>query len=203
MKKIIKNILIVVAIIIGLVLLDTLQARIFKHSPVISWEEGQPDGDSWVDRGLLMDTYYCTKERDIQTIYWKPKGIKFHCPVDHLSQLLVYDFAVVVTTPSYHKKIFAFEKDGIKYYYGNTDFKVYIDEPNNRVELGDALTSNLVTLDKVLTSSKEQTNWVEVPIVLYEYRQFNVISCNDNEGNKEIIIGDTEMKIEDYCNKTK
>ena len=115
MKKLLKITLGVIAIIVGLILLDTLQARIFKNSPIISWEEGQPDGDSWVDRGLLMDTYYCTKERDIQTIYWKPKGIKFHCPVDHLSQLLVYDFAVVVTTPSYHKKIFAFEKDGIKY----------------------------------------------------------------------------------------
>ena len=199
MKSNIKKFLIVIGVIIGIVLLDSIQARVFKHSPFISWEEGQPDGDSWVDRGLLIDTYHCTKEREIQTIYWKLKGTKFNCPVDNLSQLLVYDFAVVVTTPSKHKKIFAFEKDDIKYYYGNTDFKVYIDEPNNRVELGDAITSDLVTLDKVLTSSKIQTNWVEAPIVLYEYHQFNIISCNDNDGNKEIIIGDTEMKVEDYC----
>lgn len=198
-KNILKTILIIIGITTGIILLDTLQARVFKHSPFISWEEGQLDGDSWVDRGILIDTYYCTKERDIQTIYWKLKGTKYTCPVDSLSQFLVYDFAVVVTTPSEHKKIFAFEKDDIKYYYGNTDFKVYIDEPNNRVELGDALTSDLVTLEKVLTSSKSQTNWVEEPIVMYEYHQFNILSCNDEEGNKQIIIGDTEMKTETYC----
>lgn len=199
MKKSLKIILIVIIILISIILLDTLQARIFKNSPILSWEEEQPDGDSWVDRGILIDTYHCTKERDIQTIYWKLKGTKYTCPVENLSQLLVYDFSVVATTPSKHKKIFAFEKDGIKYYYGNTGFKVYITESSNRVELGDALTSNQVSLEKVLTSSKIQTNWVNDPIVLYEYNQFNILSCNDAEGKKQIIIGDTEMKAETYC----
>ena len=199
MKKILKNIFIVVAIIIGLVLLDTLQARIFKHSPVISWEEGQPYGDSWVDRGLLMDTYYCTKERDITTVYWKLKGTKFTCPVDNLSQLLVYEFEVDEKETTKHEKIFLFEKDEIKYYYGNTNFKVYISESNNRMELKDGLTSNEVTLEKVLTSSKSQTNWVEEPTVVYDYDQFKIISCNDAENNKQIIIGDLKMKTETYC----
>ena len=111
MKKLLKITLGVIAIIVGLILLDTLQARIFKNSPIISWEEGQPDGDSWVDRGLLMDTYYCTKERDITTVYWKLKGTKFTCPVDNLSQLLVYEFEVDEKETTKHEKIFLFEKD--------------------------------------------------------------------------------------------
>lgn len=199
MKKILKIILIVVITLFGIILLDTLQARIFKQSPYISWEEGQPDGDSWVDKGILIDTYYCTKERDIVTIYWKLKGAKYTCPVDSLSQLLVYDFEVDVTKPTDHKKIFAFEKDGIKYYYGNTNFKVYITESDKLVELGDALTSNQVTLEKVLTSSKSQTNWVGEPVVMYEYNEFNILSCNDVDNTKNIIIGDTKIKKEDYC----
>lgn len=199
MKKLLKITLGVIAIIVGLILLDTLQARIFKNSPIISWEEGQPDGDSWVDRGLLMDTYYCTKERDITTVYWKLKGTKFTCPVDNLSQLLVYEFEVDEKETTKHEKIFLFEKDEIKYYYGNTNFKVYISESNNRMELKDGLTSNEVTLEKVLTSSKSQTNWVEEPTVVYDYDQFKIISCNDAENNKQIIIGDLKMKTETYC----
>lgn len=199
MKKLLKITLGVIAIIVGLILLDTLQARIFKNSPIISWEEGQPDGDSWVDRGLLMDTYYCTKERDITTVYWKLKGTKFTCPVDNLSQLLVYEFEVDEKERTKHEKIFLFEKDEIKYYYGNTNFKVYISESNNRMELKDGLTSNEVTLEKVLTSSKSQTNWVEEPTVVYDYDQFKIISCNDAENNKQIIIGDLKMKTETYC----
>ena len=199
MKKLLKITLGVIAIIVGLILLDTLQARIFKNSPIISWEEGQPDGDSWVDRGLLMDTYYCTKERDITTVYWKLKGTKFTCPVDNLSQLLVYEFEVDEKETTKHEKIFLFEKDEIKYYYGNTNFKVYISESKNRMELKDGLTSNEVTLEKVLTSSKSQTNWVEEPTVVYDYDQFKIISCNDAENNKQIIIGDLKMKTETYC----
>ena len=198
-KKVLTIILIILGIAISVIIIDTLQARIFKHSPFISWEEGQSDEDSWVDRGLLMDTYYCTKERDIQTIYWKLKGTKFICPVDNLSQLLVYEFEVDVKEPSKHEKIFLFENDGIKYYYGNTNFKVYITESNNRVELKESLLSGDVTLEKVLTSSKSQTNWVGNPIVMYEYDQFKILSCNDTENNKQIIIGDTKMKSETYC----
>ncbi len=81
MKKSLKIILIIVGIIVSIILLDTLQARILKHSPIISWKKELADGDSWVDRGILVDTYYCTREQDIQTISWKFKGNKFTCPI--------------------------------------------------------------------------------------------------------------------------
>lgn len=81
MNKIIKRILVIVLIICGVIILDTLQARLFKTSPLISWKDNQPDSDSWVDKGILINTYYCTKESDIVTIYWEPKTKKFTCPI--------------------------------------------------------------------------------------------------------------------------
>jgi len=84
MKKYIKISLIVLLIIIGIILVDTLQAKIFKNSPLISIKESLEDSDSWVDKGLIIDTYYCTKEQDIITIYQYFKGAKFTCPIDNI-----------------------------------------------------------------------------------------------------------------------
>lgn len=83
MNKWLKIIIIIIGITVVLILLDSLQARIFKHSPIIRWKEELADDDSWVDKGLLIDTYYCTKEKDIITVYWKFKGNKFTCPIDN------------------------------------------------------------------------------------------------------------------------
>lgn len=83
MRKILKVSLLIIVILIGIVLLDTLQARLFKNSPFISWKENLEDDDSWVDKGILIDTYYCTKEKDIVTVSWKFKTSKFTCPIDN------------------------------------------------------------------------------------------------------------------------
>lgn len=91
MKKIIKVFLIVIVISIVIIILDTLQARIFKNSPLISWKEELEDSDSWVDRGILIDTYYCTKEEDIITVSWKIKGTKYTCPIDNISYQEIMD----------------------------------------------------------------------------------------------------------------
>lgn len=89
MKKSLKLILIIVGVLLGIILLDTGQAIIFKNSPFISWKENLEDNDSWVYKGILMDTYYCTKESDIVTVSWHFKTSKFTCPVDN--EELKYD----------------------------------------------------------------------------------------------------------------
>ena len=79
----IKIILIVLITIISIILLDTFQAIIFKNSPLIGYrDEYLSDADSYVDRGILVDTYYCVKEKDMVGVYVKGKFNKFNCPVD-------------------------------------------------------------------------------------------------------------------------
>lgn len=91
-KKIKKNKILVIFItfiitILGVILLDTFQAIIFKNSPFISWKENLADNDSWVDKGILIDTYYCTKEKDIINFSWHFKTSKFTCPIDNVDEL--------------------------------------------------------------------------------------------------------------------
>lgn len=89
MKHPIKIILLVISILIGIVLLDTIQAVIFKNSPIISWHKTLPDKDSFVDKGIIIDTYYCTKEKDIVTIKQYFKSTKFTCPIDNFEVINV------------------------------------------------------------------------------------------------------------------
>lgn len=80
MKKGLKITLIVLGVLAGIILLDALQARMFKNSPIISWRE-KLKGDSYVDKGILLNTYYCVKAQDIVTVSWHLKNSKFTCPV--------------------------------------------------------------------------------------------------------------------------
>ena len=85
-KKVKKNkvliILLTISItILSIILLDTIQAITFKNSPIISWRfEDANDSDSYVDKGILIDTYYCVKEQDIITVIPTFKNTNYNCP---------------------------------------------------------------------------------------------------------------------------
>lgn len=79
MKKTFRITLVIIVFVIGLILLDTLQARIFKNSPFISWKESFKDEDSYVYKGILMDTYYCVTEKDMVEVSWHLKTTNFTC----------------------------------------------------------------------------------------------------------------------------
>ena len=87
MNKYIRLSLIVLLVVIVAILIDTVQARIFKNSPVISFKSNLSDSDSYVDKGIILDTYYCTKDRDIVTVSWHFKTSKFTCSVDNVNDL--------------------------------------------------------------------------------------------------------------------
>lgn len=148
MRKNVKIILIVVVVLIGLVLLDTLQARILKHSPIISWKEELADEDSWVDRGILMDTYYCTKEKDIVTVSWKFKGSKFTCPIDNVSISYLRELQDNITNILDEKKDY------------NNYSACYVDEENK------------VLIVELVDNSKEEQKWFRQNIKDSEYIQF-------------------------------
>ena len=66
--------------IISFVIGDTILAIYFKRSPIISFKVPYLSGDSYIDKGIFMDTYYCYKDENI-TIFHKFKLTKFECPV--------------------------------------------------------------------------------------------------------------------------
>lgn len=86
-KRYLKITLIIVGCLISIILLDTIQAKIFKHSPIISLREELENNDSYVDRGVLIDTYYCIKEKDIVTVSYHFKGDKFICSTNNVDEI--------------------------------------------------------------------------------------------------------------------
>lgn len=82
-KKIIIPVTILISIL-SIILLDTIQAIVFKNSPIISRKEEllDEDQDSYVDRGILIDTYYCVKSDDIMTVIPTFKNTNFNCPLE-------------------------------------------------------------------------------------------------------------------------
>ena len=80
-KKTIKRIfIIIIPLIILIILIDTLQARILKNSPFFSIKKELKD-NSYVNKGLLMDTYYCEMNKDTISVDWQFKFNKFDCPI--------------------------------------------------------------------------------------------------------------------------
>ena len=84
-KKVKKNkfiiiLLTIVITILSIVILDTIQAIVFKNSPIISWRiEDANDSDSYVDKGILIDTYYCVSD-DVITVIPTFKNTNYDCP---------------------------------------------------------------------------------------------------------------------------
>ena len=78
MKKGLKIILIVLGVLAGIVLLDTLQAKIFDNSPFIKIRKNFKDGYvQYMDKGLLVNHYHCNNNERITT--WK--FTKFACSI--------------------------------------------------------------------------------------------------------------------------
>lgn len=80
MKKCIKMGLIVAVILVGVVFLDTLHAKIFNNSPIISKKEYY-DRDNWIAKGILINTYHCVDENNTLMMEYKLKNTKYMCPI--------------------------------------------------------------------------------------------------------------------------
>lgn len=77
MKKNLKITLIVLIVLVGLVVLDTLQAKILNNSPLLKIRKNL-NGDStyYIDKGLLVNHYHCTNEEEKTLL----KDVKYTCP---------------------------------------------------------------------------------------------------------------------------
>ena len=83
-KDKIKTFFIIILTIICIIFIDSIQAILFKNSPLIGYRDDYlADMDSYVDRGILVDTYYCVEEDDIVNVLVKFKFSKFDCFVDN------------------------------------------------------------------------------------------------------------------------
>ncbi len=72
MKKNVKIILIVLGILIGIVLVDTLQAKFFDNKPILKIVEDYNGGDLYQKhKGVLVNTYIYTDGKKETVFKWE------------------------------------------------------------------------------------------------------------------------------------
>lgn len=78
MKKGLKITLIILGVVIGIVVLDTLQALLFDNSPIIKIRENNDGGSiDYIDKGIFVNHYYCVNKEE-NTVF---KNVKYSCPI--------------------------------------------------------------------------------------------------------------------------
>ena len=76
MKKSIKTILIIIVSILGIIILDSIQALIFDNNPIIKINEYYNGGDlNYKSKGILVDTINCTNGKKDAVL----KGFSYSC----------------------------------------------------------------------------------------------------------------------------
>jgi len=196
MKKWIKIILGVICVVVLLIIIDLI--CIFTISrPLFAIKTKNNGSVNDIYKGILYDTYFCNNYSITHITY---KGSNFSCnDTIKINEFINYDFSIMVNTPTEFKKIFAFEHNDVNYYYGNTDFKLYLVEGNYRYDLETSLKNDLVSFENILNKAEKVEIYKDGGSKLYQYRQFNILACNTIAGNNDVIIGESEMQIENYC----
>ena len=208
MKKNLKIVLIIIITITAIIFLDTAQARLFKRSPVISWKENLED--SWIDKGLLMDTYYCSKEKDLVEVSWHLKTSKFACPNEKNKT-----YEVKLETNTNKDYIFSIEyncDDGTGYIKENQKIsykcidEIFVYDKNSKTKetLYYYFTYEYDSIDeavKPIIDELEQVNmYKDGGSIMYKNNDIAILKCNTVSGNKDIYIGKSNLRYEsDYC----
>ena len=139
MKKILKNVLIVIGVIVCIILLDSMQALIFDNNPVIGI---QTRGMKKV--GILVDTFHCGNGKHDTVI----KGFSHSCAIIDDNYILVdktkevKDFACAEALESFY------EDDNYTYYWScikNTLMVVRYSDGNEET-ISDALKNKHIEI---------------------------------------------------------
>lgn len=89
--------LILIGTLIFSILIDSLNAYIFKKSPIISTHVVLENA-GYVDKGVLFNVYYCYHSNDVVFVSWKFKTSKFNCPeIKEGNQISVIDNVFIKT----------------------------------------------------------------------------------------------------------
>ena len=217
MKKSLKISLIVLGVLVGIIVLDTLQAKIFDNSPILKIRENL-DGKStdYIDKGLFVNYYHCNNNEKVTT--WK--GTKFACPIkdisndesnisDEESNTIGLDCYV---TKNDNKSITKFRdyytyNDRKKIYLANNIEEFYIIDNDYKMTLKKFISTVYQTFDD---SIKDITDKLGLTGALYDgstkiykskEKDITLINCQKMNGNNNIYIGDYSLDLkENICN---
>ena len=203
MKKSLKIILIVLGVLVGIVVLDTLQAKIFDNSPLLKIRDNLDGGTIYyIDKGIFVNHYNCNNNEKVTT--WK--DAKFACSIKE-SNTEEFDFYLSKNDESI---------DSIRFndYFTFNDRKIYLADNIKEFYVVDGKTMNLksfisnadITMDDSVSKITDKLDKISIlkdggtVIFKSKDKDITMITCKTIDGNKNIYIGDYSINYEqDMC----
>ncbi len=201
MKKGLKMTLIFLCVLVGMIILDTIQAKIFNRSPLLKIRENLNGENYYIDKGLFVNHYHCNKE-NLTT--WK--DVKFACSLKD-NKTEKFDFYLY--KPEIHNDIrfnIYYENKDRKIYLAGNIGEFYIKEQENNVTLKNYLSTTFQTFDDGIKHITDKLDQVQTyrdggtKVYKSKDKDITFIACNKINGNKNIYIGDYSLEFEeDLC----
>ena len=203
MKKSLKIILIVLGVLVSIVVLDTLETKIFDNSPLIKIRKNFKDGYmEYMDKGILVNHYYCRNNEEKTT--WK--STKYACPIEEDN---IDEFDFYLSKPETHNDIrfndyFTFEDR--KIYLASNVKEFYVVDGETMI-LKEFISNYNGTLDDSIKKITDKLNWVnelnDGGTTIYKLKDKDITlitCCNQLSENKNIYIGDYSLEYtDDLC----
>ncbi|MFR5856958.1 MAG: hypothetical protein ACLUFU_04010 [Bacilli bacterium] len=198
MKKNLKITLIILGIIIGIIVLDTIQALIFDNSPIIKIRENN-DGSStdYIDKGIFVNHYYCVNKEE-KTVF---KNVKYTCPIIENNDLKIkeiVDKTKDIKDFTCAEALESFYEDENYIYYWNcikNEYMIVIYEDGHEETIEEALNNKTITINDLdlynieyLKQNKSQDN--ENNIVLCLNSLLGGYISSEKDEIKEMKISD-------------
>lgn len=197
MKKSLKIILISLSVVIMIIVLDTLQAKLWNNSPILKIRENLKGGSTgtidYVDKGILVDTFYYLNGKKITLFKWENRLFSDEKEVNislGKKEGTFKDFNEYLTLED--RKIYL--ADNIK--------EVYVTY-GEKVSLREFVLNNKDEFIKILMDNLEYNNGLNdggTTIYKAKDKDVTLINCHTLKGNNDVYIGDYYIEyIEDMC----
>lgn len=135
-----KKILVIVAIIVGIIFLDSLQAFIFNNNPLLSIKKYQNGGNlNYISKGLIIDTYNCSNGKKDATI----KGFSYSCSKAKESNYKIVDTSKDIDCFACNQVLEEIYRDDKYIYYLPCEKSKYIKVIYNENNYQESLKSSL------------------------------------------------------------
>lgn len=200
MKKVAKVLLIVFGILIGILLIDTIQAKIFNNKPILKVVEYYNGGNLYQkDKSLLVDTYTCTNGKKETIFKWE----KFDCPIDNVDD--IYNDKENNNDSQIELFMLGLTLDDGRHVFFTFDVS-YMDRDNP--SLFDALTNKKITIEDFLNKLDYIDSLKDGGSRIYKYSKnkmkfgkenFYVIACNSLDDIHDIYIAKNMDSLDDKC----
>ena len=193
MKSKVKNILIVICILIGIILLDTIQAVIFNNNPILKIREDYNGGSLYyIDKGILVKAYQYTDGKKDVVLRWE----KYSPYENDITQEQPYFFGKVIESTAQY--ILVEPNEGEEIRKSSDKISIGLGENNDMIyPVGTNL--KITYTGEIMESYPAQIKATNIEVKSadeFELKVNELIETTDNKLYK--ILGKEESETYDY-----